>query len=41
MTRMLCPTEVGYETWTPSTAAFSMLIGGVRDGEATPAVLHR
>jgi hypothetical protein len=32
--------EVGYEKWTPSTAAFSMLIGGIHDGEVTPPSLH-
>jgi transposase InsO family protein len=33
--------EVGYEKWTPSTEGFSILIGGIHDGEVTPAGLHQ
>src|SRR5215207_5698331 len=34
-------TEVGYEKWTPSTEGFSILRGGIHDGEVTPAGLHQ
>jgi len=33
--------EIGYEKWTPSKEAISLLIGGIHDGENTPAGLHQ
>ena len=32
--------EVSWKKWRPSTAAFSMLIGGIHDGEVTTPGLH-
>ncbi len=33
--------EIGYEKWTASKEAISLLIGGIHDGENTPAGLHQ